>query len=122
MELSAEIITTAQRLGQMIGQAPAIQAYRLAVQALESAPEALALEQRLYEHYETLLARQQAGEALSQAEIVAFNRLRGEVQSHPLILRRETALREAKAYLAQVADEISLVLKVDYTALVKAQS
>lgn len=119
MELSAEITLTAQQLGQILGQAPAIQAYRLAVQAFAADPEALALEQRLYKSYESLLARQQAGEALSQAEILAFNRLRAEVQSHPLILRRETALREAKAYLAQVADEISLVLQVDYTALVK---
>ena len=40
---------------------------------------------------------------------------------HPLIARRNDMLRLVKPYLNQIAEEISFVLGVDYSALAKPQ-
>ncbi len=121
MELTEEIQTAASQLGQSLRQDEHVRAYLDSLKEFQSDPEASALEKKLYEVYETLLARQQAGEQLSQEDIRPFNELRGQVQSHPLISRRNDMLRLVKPYLNQVAEEISFPLGVDYTALAKPQ-
>jgi cell fate (sporulation/competence/biofilm development) regulator YlbF (YheA/YmcA/DUF963 family) len=79
----------------------------------------MALEQRFYDLYDELIARQQAGEALSQEQRTAFYNLRLQVQTHPNISARDEALAQLKPVLADLADEISEALEVDYTALAR---
>lgn len=121
MELAEEIKAAARQLGQSLRQDANIRAYLSAAQEVQNDSEAGALEKKMYKTYESLIARQQAGEHLSREEIRDFNDLRQQVQSHPLISKRDNVLRLVKPYLNQVAQEISFVLGVDYTALAKEQ-
>ena len=60
-----------------------------------------------------------AFEILDQEDTRPFFVLRQQVQNHPLVAKRNEMLRLAKPYLAEVADEISFPLGVDYAALAK---
>lgn len=119
MELTEEIRTAARQLGQFLRQEDYIRTYLDTLKEIQADPEASMLEKNMYEVYESLLARQQAGEQLSQEDTRAFYQLRQQVQSHPLISKRDNILRLVKPYLSQIADEISFPLGVDYTALAK---
>ncbi len=117
MDLTPEIKTAALTLIEAMKTDQTIRLYLSAREMAENDPEASALENQLIELYERLIERQQQGEKLSEEEIEAFNSLRYRVRMHPLIIQRENALAQIKPYLAQVADEISYTLGIDYTLL-----
>ena len=119
MSLSPELEAAARQLGQSLQQDESVRAYLDALMKTQTDSQASALEEKMYEIYKALIARQQVGEILSQEEILPFNEVRQQVQSHPLISRRNEMLRQARPYLNQVAEEISFPLGVDYTALAK---
>ncbi|MCS6907851.1 MAG: YlbF family regulator [Anaerolineales bacterium] len=121
MELPPEIKAAALELVKAMKQDSTIRLYLSAKEAVENDPEASALESRLLELYEDLIQRQSRGEELSEEHIRAFNALRYQVRFHPLIARRENALAQIKPYLAQIAEEISDSLGIDYTILADAQ-
>ncbi|MCS7248065.1 MAG: YlbF family regulator [Anaerolineales bacterium] len=121
MELPSEIKAAALELVKAMKQDSTIRLYLSAKEAVENDPEASALESRLLELYEDLIQRQSRGEELSEEHIRAFNALRYQVRFHPLIARRENALAQIKPYLAQIAEEISDSLGIDYTILADAQ-
>lgn len=118
MELPEEIKNAAQMLGKSLRQDAMISAYLEAVAEFMADPEARKLEEQLYALYDALVARQSAGEQLSREDTQPFYDLRRRVQTHPLISRRENELRLIKPYLADLADEISAFLGIDYTMLV----
>ncbi len=117
MELTAEIQAATLRLVDSMKNDPTIQTYFQAKELVEMDAEASALENQLFSLYESLIRRQQRGEQLSEEDIQAFNSLRYQVRMHPLIAQRENALVEIKPYLAQIAQEISYALGIDYTTL-----
>lgn len=117
MELTPEIKLAALHLVEAMKNDATIQIYLSAQAAVQNDPQAEGLEKQLIELYENLIHRQQQGEKLSEEEIEAFNSLRYQVRVHPLIAQRESALAQIKPYLAQIADEISYVLGIDYTTL-----
>lgn len=119
MDFPEEIKKAAQTLGKSLHQDDYLRGYLEAVEAFQADPEARELEEKLYATYEALLARQGAGEQISREEIQAFYDLRRQAQLHPLISKRDQALQFIKPYLAEVADEISASLGVDYTALAR---
>lgn len=121
MELTPEIKAAALDLVNAMRQDETIQLYLSARDAVENDPQASALENQLIELYESLINRQQQGEKLSEEDIQAFNSLRYQVRVHPLIAQRENALAQIKPYLAQIADEISYTLGIDYTTLADVQ-
>lgn len=121
MVLTDEIKKAAQALGKSLHDDEFMRPYHQAVAEYESDPEAVELENQLYTLYEELVKRQQAGEQISREETKAFYELRQRVQSHPLIVKRNNALQMIKPFLADVADEISMLLGVDYTTLVKPE-
>ncbi len=121
MELDQEMQDAARQLGEALRQDDLVREYLQAREDAASDPEASTLEKRMHETYNDLIARQQAGEGLNQANTSAFCEIRREAQSHPLISKRTDMLRLTRPYLNQVAEEISLVLGVDYTALAKPQ-
>ncbi|MCX8063270.1 MAG: YlbF family regulator [Anaerolineales bacterium] len=121
MELNPEIQTAALNLVRAMKDDTTIRLYLSAKEAVQNDPEASALENQLIELYESLIQRQQQGEKLSEEDIQAFNSLRYQVRVHPLIAQRENALAQIKPYLAQIADEISYTLGIDYTILADAQ-
>lgn len=120
MTLSPEIIAAARALGESLRQHPLVQAYHHAVACFEADHEAVDLERRLYALYTDLIRRQEEGETLSRAEVQFFNDLKQRVYQHPSIQAREAALSALKPHLASIADELTLRLGVDYTAVVLA--
>ncbi len=121
MPLTEEIKDAARQLGQALHQDDYIHLYLDALEATRADPEISALEKKMYEVYEELIGRQQAGEELSQQDTSVFYELRRRVQAHPLISQRNDMLSSIRPYLNQIAGEISLVLGVDYAALAGSQ-
>lgn len=113
MNLPEEVRQAAEELGRSLGASYAVQSY-LAAQAQA---DASALDNRFQALYQDLLARQRAGEELPQENLNEFYRLREQVQTHPLIVERDLALGELKAYFADVALELSVQLQMDYPTL-----
>jgi hypothetical protein len=119
MLLSPELHQAAQTLGESLRNIDSVQAYLVAQAQAKANPEVHDLEKRLLAQYDDLIARQQAGEALAQAEVDAFYALRGQTYNHPLIVKREAALQPVKAVFAEVGAELSAELGFDYTALAR---
>lgn len=119
MELTPEIKTAARHLGQCLRQDDYIRKYLDALEETHIDPEASALEKNMYDEYERLIAREQAGEILSNADTRNLYELRQQVHDNPLISRRNRMHRQIRPYLNQIAEEISSVLGVDYTILAK---
>jgi cell fate (sporulation/competence/biofilm development) regulator YlbF (YheA/YmcA/DUF963 family) len=117
MELTPEIKQAALDLAEAMKNDETIQIYLSAKEVVQNNPQAAGLENQLIELYENLITRQQQGEKLSEEDIDAFNSLRYQVRVHPFIAQRESALAQIKPYLAQIADEISYILGIDYTTL-----
>ncbi len=121
MDLTETLKNAALALGKSLRQDDFMRAYLEALEAFQADPEARRLEEQLYATYDALVARQQAGEQISREEIQQFQELRRQVQTHPLISKRENELRLIRPYLADIADEISALLGVDYTILARAE-
>jgi hypothetical protein len=121
MPLTEEIKIAALELGQALRQDDDVLMYLDALRECQSDPVVSALEKKMYDVYEGLIARQQAGEQLSQEETSAFYELRQQVLSHPLIFKRHEMLRFIRPRLAQIAEEISFVLGVDFAAIVRIE-
>lgn len=121
MELTPEIQTAAHQLGQSLRQDDYLRGYIDALEESQTDPEASTLEKKMYDEYMGLIAREQAGETLTEEDIDSFNKLRQQVHNHPLISRRYEMLQIVRPLLAEISQEISFVLGVDYVALAKPQ-
>lgn len=119
--LSKELTEAAEALGQALRETELVQMFLEAHAQVRADPEASALEDRLWDMYENLLARQHAGERISRTEIDEFNVLRMQVQKQSLIADRDMALTVLKGYLAEVAQDLSNALGLDYIALALAE-
>lgn len=120
MILSDELKQAAQALGQLLRATEAVRTYLEAQARLEADAEISSLEDRFLKLYQSLLARQQAGEELAQAEVDEFYALRSQVQRHPLVAERDAALTQLRSHFATVGLDLSNALGVDYTALARA--
>ncbi len=121
MPLTDEIQEAARQLGEALCQDDYVRLYLDALEATHADPEISALEKKMYEIYEELIARQQVGEELTQEELRAFSDLRRQVQQHPLVAQRNDMLSTIRPYLNRVAEEINFVLGVDFTTLARSQ-
>jgi cell fate (sporulation/competence/biofilm development) regulator YlbF (YheA/YmcA/DUF963 family) len=119
MSLNEVITTAAQSLGKALRKDSYLRDYLDAVERFKADPEASELEARLYRLFDQLTARQQAGEQLSRAEVDGFYALRNQVRENRRVAERDSFLQALKPYLAEIADEISGMLGVDYTELAK---
>ncbi len=121
MPLTEEIKAAARQLGQVLRQDEYVRAYLDARKDAESDPEASALEKKMHVVYEALIARQQAGQGVGEEGTEAYCELHREMQDHPLIAKRNDELRLVRPRLAEIADEISLALGVDYTRFARPE-
>ena len=119
MTLPDELKQAAQALGQSLRAADEVQTYLDAQARLAADPEASSLEDQASNLYQQLATRQRAGEELTETEVNEYYALRSLVQSHPLVAGRDLALNQLKSYLAQVGQDLSLELGMDYTALAR---
>ena len=120
-ELPQNIQDTARALNDAILADPQAKAFKAAVAAFDADPEAVALEKRFMDFYADLTARQQKGEKLDQQEIEKFYTMRAEYSAHPLIVTRNDALGAFKPILADVGEQISAQLGLDFTELAKIE-
>ena len=118
MILPAEIESAARELGQNLHTTTAVDDYLQAAQAVQNDPKAAALEQQFFALYQRLVAKEQSGQILSQAEMSEYSQLRDRVWSDPLIAAREDKLQVVKFSFADVGQVITSILGVDFSALV----
>jgi cell fate (sporulation/competence/biofilm development) regulator YlbF (YheA/YmcA/DUF963 family) len=115
--LSDELKQAAQALGESLRATEAVQIYLAAQARLRADPEAYSLEDRFLRLYQSLLARQQAGEELTQAEMDEFYALRSQMQRHPLFIERDMALTLLRSTFAVVGLDLSNELGLDFSTL-----
>lgn len=115
--LPEDLVNAARSLGEALRADPDVHAYLQAQARLQANTEASDLEERMLNLFADLSTRQQAGEDLNQAEVDEFYALRRQVQMHTVIVERNAALNPVKRCFADVADELNVVLGVDFTAL-----
>lgn len=105
-------------MGEALANNPAVQEFVQADAAVKSSEEVTKLEADVVALYNDLTSRQQAGEILSPQEINRFYNLRDQLSRHPLVAKRETSMKAAKALFEQAGSAMSSILTLDYTALV----
>jgi len=115
--LSDELKQAAQALGESLRATAAVLIYLAAHAGLRADPEAYSLEDRFLRLYQSLLARQRAGEELTQAEMDEFYALRSQMQRHPLFIERDMALTLLRSTFAVVGLDLSNELGLDFSTL-----
>lgn len=118
--MKTELLESARELGTALSESRTVQSYLKAKAEAQNDPEAAALEAHMLEVYQALITRQQNGEQLTQPEVQEFYKLRNQVQVHPLIKARDSALAQVKALFAEAGAEITNQLGVDFPTLALA--
>ena len=118
--MNNELDAAARALGESLRQANAVQTYVQARADCDADAALVAQEAHMQTVYETLLARQQAGEQLTHQEVDAFYALRDQIQSTPRISARDTALADVKRLFVDAGSAINSQLGVDFTKLALA--
>lgn len=118
MEVPAKIQTLARQLGEALHQTRAVQAFLAADREFQADLTARTMSERLFALQDELIARQSAGELLSQAEVDEFYALRQQIALQPSVLKRQEALDDLKLYFMGISAELSQRLGVDYAAMV----
>lgn len=118
MEVPAKIQTLARQLGEALHQTRAVQAFLAADHEFQVDLTARTMSERLFALQDELIARQSAGELLSQAEVDEFYTLRQQIALQPSVLKRQEALDDLKLYFMSISADLSQHLGVDYAAMV----
>jgi cell fate (sporulation/competence/biofilm development) regulator YlbF (YheA/YmcA/DUF963 family) len=117
MELSAEIREAAQQLGRTLRKSESVQSYLQSAETFRQDAELAQLEADLMERYQSLSAREQAGEVLSPYEVNQYHVMLDRLRRSSLFSQRENHLRSVKYTFAQTAEAMNSVLSVDFTNL-----
>jgi len=120
--LSTELHEAAVEFGRTLRQAPAVAAYRVAVDALDADIAAQGLLANLREHQESLARTQRAGLAPSREQIDTLRLCQATVRANEAIMAHLRATNEVKAFLPTAALEVSAALGADYGALAASSS
>jgi cell fate (sporulation/competence/biofilm development) regulator YlbF (YheA/YmcA/DUF963 family) len=118
--MKTELLESARLLGTALSESRAAQSYLQAKAGAENDPEAASMEAHMLDVYQALITRQQNGEQLSQPEVQEFYALRNQVQYHPLIKVRDSALAQLKTLFAEAGTEITSQLGVDFPTMALA--
>ena len=117
MMLSTDLNEAAVEFGRTLRQAPAVAAYRVAVDALDGDPVAQGLLANLREHQESLARTQRAGLAPSREQIDTLRLCQATVRANEAIMAHLRATNDVKAFLPAAALEVSAALGADYGQL-----
>ncbi|MGB3717723.1 MAG: YlbF family regulator [Candidatus Promineifilaceae bacterium] len=118
MTLSDDVKQAAQRFGEAVRTNQTVEWYLQADAALQADRETRELDQRYQAMFESLAARQRAGEPLPQDELDTFYELQEQVREHSLMQDRNKKLAVAKGYLQHLGAEFNQKLGLDYVTLV----
>jgi len=122
MMLSTELHEAAVEFGRTLRQAPAVAAYRVAVDALDGDPVAQGLLADLREHQASLARTQRAGLAPSREQIDTLRLCQATVRANTAIMAHLRATNDVKAFLPTAALEVSAALGADYGQLAAQSS
>ena len=120
--LSTELHEAAVEFGRTLRQAPAVAAYRVAVDALDADIAAQGLLANLREHQESLARTQRAGLAPRREQIDTLRLCQATVRANEAIMAHLRATNEVKAFLPTAALEVSAALGADYGQLAAQSS
>jgi len=120
--LSTELHEAAVEFGRAIRQAPAVAAYRVAVDALDGDPVAQGLMADLREQQGSLTRTQQAGLTPSREQIDRLRLCQAAVRANTAIMAHLRATNDVKAFLPAAAMEVSAALGTDYGQLAASAS
>jgi cell fate (sporulation/competence/biofilm development) regulator YlbF (YheA/YmcA/DUF963 family) len=118
MEVPAKVQALARQLGENLHQSEIVQAYLAADREFQPDIAARTMSERLVAWQDELIARQSAGELLSQADVDEFYALRQQVAFQPSAMKRQEALDDLKIYFMGISAELSQRLNVDYAVMV----
>ena len=122
MMLSTELHEAAVEFGRTLRQAPAVAAYRVAVDALDGDPVAQGLLADLREHQASLARTQRAGLAPSREQIDTLRLCQATVRANTAIMAHLRATNDVKAFPPTAALEVSAALGADYGQLAAQSS
>lgn len=114
--LPATVHAAAERLVTSLLEAEPVAAYHRAKECLDGDQEALTLLKRLVTAQVELRSNQSGGH-ITQTEIDRLRALEHEARNNQLIVDYVTTQQIASAYLANVNQEISQLLGIDFNAL-----
>ena len=116
--LTTEINDAALAFGRALRQAPAVAAYRAAVDAFDadrSAPQVMATLQASQASY---LRTEQAGLTPSHEQFDQLRRSQAAVRANEVLMNQLRATNTVKRYLPVAAGEVSAALGADYASLI----
>lgn len=120
--LSTELHEAAVEFGRTLRQAPAVAAYRVAVDVLDGDPVAQGLLADLREQQGSLTRTQEAGLTPSREQIDRLRLCQAAARGNQMIMAHLRATNDVKAYLPDIAREVSAALGADYGSLVAPTS
>lgn len=119
--LDTELQEAAVALGRALQHAPAVSEYREAVARLAADPVAKAVLDALQDQIAVVTRLQAAGRSSSDEHNELRDR-QAAVRANDTVMRNLRATNEVKAYLPEVARQVSASLGADYASLIAPTS
>lgn len=119
--LDTELQEAAVAFGRALQHAPALAEYRAAAAALDNDPVAKAVLGALQDQL-TVVTRLQAAGRSSSDEHNKLRDRQAAVRANDTVMRNLRATNEVKAYLPEVARQVSASLGADYASLIAPTS
>ena len=116
--LTTEINEAAIEFGRELRQAPAVAIFHVAADVLDADPVAQGLLADLRELQGHVVRLQQSGLTPSQEQVDRLRMCQAAVRANDVIMAHLRATNDVKAFLPEVAREVSSALGTDYASLI----
>jgi len=120
--LTTELNEAAIEFGRALRQAPAVATLRVAADVLDADPVAQGLLADLREQQGNVVRMQQSGLTPSQEQVDRLRMCQAAVRANQAIMAHLRATNDVKAFLPEVAREVSSALGADYASLIAPSS
>ncbi len=117
MQIPTEIETLCASFGELLSQYKAVQEYQNAQRRLQADAEAQQLLNAFIQTHQLLTAKQRQGKHISEEEVLDYNQMRFNVQTHALVSERDAALADVRSLFVNLGVEISMLLGIDFPNL-----
>lgn len=120
--LTTELNEAAIEFGRALRQAPAVAIFRVAADVLDADPVAQGLLADLREQQGNVVRMQQTGLTPSQEQVDRLRMCQAAVRANQAIMAHLRATNDVKAFLPEIAREVSSALGADYASLIAPTS
>ena len=118
-KISPDVHQAALKLGEALKASRTVLAFLDAQRELDADPEAAALKARLAEVYDSIIARQSAGQVIPSGEIDEYYALENQVHSRPSLSNQEARLDELKDLMSETNELLSNALGINLLDLIQ---